>query len=533
MMDFPLVLGPLLERAETQAKRVEIVWRRADRSIGRSNWGELGSRARTLARGLLALGLRRGDRVATFLHNQPEHLEAYYGIPLAGGVLHPLNFRLHPDELANITRHARDRFLLADESLLPLLAAFRDRAPFERIFVVSAGATPAGFESYESILAPAEPATPLPQLSEHEAAALCYTSGTTGASKGVAYSHRALVLHSFLGAMADSFGVSQGDTIFAIAPMFHVNGWGFPFTAALVGAKLVLAGPQLDPEGLLELMSAECVTITGAVPTLWLAMFEILRREPGRFPLQPGLRAIVGGSAASESLLRAGDACGVRLMHLWGMTETTPQATISALKPHLRHIPQSQQYALRAKQGWAAPFVEARVSDELGRNLPWDGRSLGELQVRGPWVAGRYFDAPDANDRWTADGWFKTGDVASIDEDGLIQIADRLKDLIKSGGEWISSVALENQLMGHPDVKEACVVAVPHPKWGERPLAVIVAREGRAPTPDALCAHLSPHFAKWQIPDAFVFVDQIPRTSVGKFKKSALRARFQTWTWPA
>ncbi len=536
-MRFPLTLRSILERAEGLFGDVEVVSLRGDGSLHRTTWRAVGARARALAESLVAAGLRRGERVATLQWNHVDHVAAYFGVPLAGGVLHPLNLRLHADELAYVAGHAQDRFLLADASLGAVLAPLRERVRFERVFLSEAGTSgaaagdlPPGAESLDDFLATARGAFTPPDLDENEAASMCYTSGTTGRSKGVVYSHRAIVLHSFAISLADGPGFSHLDSGLCVAPLFHVNGWGFPYAAAMMGTKLVLPGSRLDATSLLDLLAGERVTLSSGVPTIWLAIAEALEREPGRWKLAPGLRGIVGGSAAPEALIRRLDRLGIRLLHLWGMTETTPLGTLCNLRARHRDASEDERYAARAKQGFPAPFVETRAVDDAGAEVPRDGKALGELQVRGPWVASGYHGGEGA-DRWTDDGWFRTGDVAALGADGIVRIADRTKDLVKSGGEWISSVDLEGALMGHAAVQEAAVVAVPHPKWGERPLAVVVLRGGAKATPEVLRAHLETRFAKWQVPDAFVFVPEIPKTSVGKFRKAALREQFREWRW--
>jgi fatty-acyl-CoA synthase len=532
MMEFPLTLVAVLERAGKFFGKIEIVSREPDRTLHRYSYAEFYRRARALAEALQRAGLERGDRVATLMWNHRVHLEAYFGIPAAGGVLHPLNLRLHPSELAYIANHGGDRFLIVDDVLLSAYEKFNADARFEKVFVVRRcdSAPLGGVATYEDLLATARGDFGYPALDENEGAAMCYTSGTTGKPKGVIYSHRAVVLHSFAEALADGMGICQRDVVMDIPPMFHANGWGLPFTSVMVGAKLVFPGPHNDPESLLDLLAQEQVTMTGAVPTLWIGMCDLLEKHPGRWKLAAGLRGLIAGTAAPESLIRRLDAQGVRLVQLWGMTETTPFATVSHISSLMDRWSDDEKYALRAGQGRPGPGVEIRAVAESGE-VPWDGKTMGELHVRGPWVAGSYYNKPEAADRWTSDGWFRTGDVVSIDAHGHIRITDRAKDLIKSGGEWISSVDLENALMGHPAVKEAAVVAVPHPKWDERPLAVIVLREGMQTTPDELRAFLADRFAKWQLPDGFVFTAEIPRTSVGKFLKSKLREQYANWKW--
>jgi fatty-acyl-CoA synthase len=533
MMDFPLSVPALLERAGKIFGQVEIVTRRPDRSLVRYTWHDLYRRARRLANALTGLGLRRGDRVASLLWNQSEHMEAYFGVPIAGGVLHTLNMRLHPDEISFIANHAGDRFLIVDDVLLPAYEKFRDRVKFERVIVVPfcGGAIPAGCLGYEELLSQASEDFTYPQLDENEAAVMCYTSGTTGRSKGVLYSHRAVALHSLNCCGVDSFAISCRDTILPMSSMFHANGWGIPFTSALAGSKVVLPGPFADPEGVLDLMERESVTVALGVPTVWFGVLDALDSDPGRWKFSRPMRLLVGGAAPSEALMRGFDRHGIRLMSLWGMTETTPHGSCSLLRPHMDSWSEDDKYSQRLKQGLPAQFVEARVTRPDGTRAPHDGATIGELEVRGPWVAGSYYNMPEEAHRWSPDGWLRTGDMAHIDAHGYIKLVDRSKDLIKSGGEWISSVDLENALMGHPSVKEAAVIGVAHPKWLERPLAVVVLNEGKQVQPAELREFLATKFAKWQLPDAFVFANEIPRTSVGKFRKIALREKFADWKW--
>ena len=532
MMDFPLTLPTVLERAGKLFSRVEIVSRRPDGSITRTCYGEFYGRARRLAAALTKLGLQRGDRVASMMWNHAGHLEAFFGVPCAGGILHTLNLRLHPHEIAAIAKQAGDRFLLIDDVLLPTYEKFREDAPFERVIVVpyGCGSVPQGLLNYEELLAEAGDDFVYPDLDENEGAAMCFTSGTTGCSKGVIYSHRALVLHSFAAGLEEVFGLSYHDTILPIAPMFHANAWGIPYAATMLGARLVLPGPNVDPESVLDLMVSERVTKACGVPTVWIGVLETLEKNPGRWKFPAPIRVVCGGTAPPLELIRRLDRFGLQIKHLWGMTETTPVGTGGGLRPHMRDWPEERRYEVRAKQGWPAPFVEVRIMRPEGE-APWDGETPGEIEIRGPWIVASYYESPDQAHRWTKDGWFRTGDVATIDGEGYVKIVDRAKDLVKSGGEWISSVDLENTLMGHPAVKEACVVGIPHPKWQERPLAAVVLKDGASATAEELRAFLAQSFAKWQLPDAFVFVDSIPRTSVGKFKKIALREQFANWKW--
>jgi fatty-acyl-CoA synthase len=532
MMDYPLTLAALLERAGRYFSGVEIVSRLPNRSVHRCTWGELHRRALRLAECLHSIGLKKGERVATLMWNHYAHLECYFGIPAAGGVLHPLNLRLHPDEIAWIANHAQDRFLIVDDVLLPVLEKFCANVKFERIFVVRhpGQSVQHGYADYEDWLKRASGNFKLPAISENDGASMCYTSGTTGNPKGVLYSHRSQVLHSMSQAMADSCAFSQHDTVLLASPMFHANGWGFSFTAAMVGARYVLPGPHLDPESILELIEREGVTMTCAVPTVWLGVLQTLEKRGANWKPARDVRILCGGTAPPESLIRNLDRHGFHIIHSWGMTETSPQATASRLPPAALLLPEDQQYAVRSKQGWPLPFVDVRIRNEHG-DAPCDGKTMGELEVRGPWVAGSYYDAPETWDRWTTDGWFRTGDVATIDPDGCIKLVDRSKDLVKSGGEWISSVDLENTLMSHPAVREAGVVAVQHPKWQERPLAVVALKDGAQVTAEELRTFLGAKFAKWQMPDDFVFVNDLPHTSTGKLLKTELRKRYADWKW--
>ena len=544
MMDFPLTLPTILERSGKIFSRIEIVSRKPDKSITRTCYGDFYRRARRLAAALTKLGLRPGDRVASMMWNHSGHLEAFFGVPCAGGILHTLNLRLHPHEIAAIVRQADDRFLLIDDVLLPLFEKYCETVSHEHVIVVPYGCNsiPKDYVNYEELLAEAGDDFRYPLIDENDGAAMCFTSGTTGRSKGVIYSHRALVLHSFACGLNEVFGMSQFDTVLPVAPMFHANAWGLPYACTMLGSRLVLPGPNVDPESVLGLMVSERVSIACGVPTVWIGVLEALEKNPGRWKFDHPIRVICGGTAPPLELIRKLDRFNLHIKHLWGMTETTPIGTSGGLRSHMHEWPEEKKYEVRAKQGWPAPFVEIRLmrpegpegksdSEDVAGEVPRDGVSSGEIEIRGPWVAASYHESPDQAHRWTEDGWFRTGDVATMDEDGYVKIVDRAKDLVKSGGEWISSVDLENALMGHPAVKEACVVGIPHPKWQERPLAAIVLKDDAKATPQELRAFLSQTFAKWQLPDAFVFIDTIPRTSVGKFKKLALREQFANWNW--
>ena len=530
MMRFPLTLSAMLEHAGKLHGEVEIVSRLPDKSLHRHRYADLYRRAHRLAEALAKAGLKRGERVATLMWNHYAHVEAYFGIPAAGGVFHTLNLRLSPDDIAYIANHAGDRFLIVNDVLLPLYERFRDKVKLERVFVVSLTGKPIpqGYEDYEAFLKTASGDFRFPELDENEACGMCYTSGTTGRPKGVAYSHRSMVLHTMAISLPDVLNFSMRQTLAPVVPMFHANAWGIPFGAVLTGAKLVMPGPHLDAESLLDLFSREGVTCAGGVPSIWLGVLDLLRRERAKYPLPPNMRLLVGGSACPEAMLRAFDELGITIIHAWGMTEMSPVGTMGTVKPRLDQADADTRYAYRAKQGIALPFVEVRVINDEGE-APWDGESVGELQVRGPWVAASYYNPEEKSKTWTEDGWLRTGDVVNIDAEGYIKITDRTKDLIKSGGEWISSVDLENALMGHPAVLEAAVIAIPHAKWQERPLACVVLKKGASATAAELKDFLAAKFANWWLPDAIEFVEEIPKTTTGKFQKTRLREQFKDY----
>jgi fatty-acyl-CoA synthase len=531
MMETPLSIPAILRRAESLFRHKGIVSRRPDRSLHRYTYGECLTRARRLAAGLRGLGLNDGDRVATFCWNHWRHLEAYYAIPGSGLVLHTLNIRLHPDDLAYIADHAGDSAIIVDKVLYPLFERFRGRISCRHVIVCTDdGDVPEGTIDYEALLAGApDDGRPFDDLDERSAAIMCYTSGTTGKPKGVVYSHRSLTLHALGCTMSDGLGVRERDVILPVVPLFHANAWGYPFTCALAGASQVHPGPHLDPASLLELFAGERVTITAGVPTIWLGILQTLDANPGAHDLSSLHTMVVGGAAAPESMIRGfQERHGLHVLHAWGMTETSPLGSVSYVPSWVADAGTDEVYAARARQGYPAANVEIRARDENGL-VPWDGATMGELEVRGPWVARAYYNPePEAASQFTDDGWFRTGDIVTIDPHGCLTIQDRAKDLIKSGGEWISSVAVESALMGHPSVAEAVVVAAPHPRWGERPVAAVVLKPGQALDTDALRAHLEARFAKWWVPDAFVAVPNIPRTSAGKFLKSAVREQFRT-----
>ncbi|MGE0498777.1 MAG: long-chain fatty acid--CoA ligase [Ramlibacter sp.] len=536
MMAVPLSLNHLLERAGTLFGGNEIVSRLPDKSLRRHSFAQYHRRTRSLAAALLALGLRKGDRVATLCWNHHAHLECYFGIPAAGGVMHTLNLRLSPDEIGWIAGDAKDRFLVVDDVLLPLYEKFAHLHPFEKVIVFpfSGAPVPAGFDDYEALLAAADPDgfTYAPH-DENDPVAMCYTSGTTGRPKGVVYSHRSTILHTLVASLGDFWGLRGTDVVMPVTPMFHANSWGMPYGAVMMGVKQVFPGPHLHPDDLLDLIQQEPPTLALGVPTIWMSLIQtydasLATSSPnwGRWQLPRGMKSLVGGAAVPEALIRAFDKHGIWILQGWGMTETSPVCTISYPRAELRDASQDERYRRAAMAGVPVPLVDLRVQGDDGPQ-PWDGQSVGEIQVRGPFITGSYHEVPREAEKFTPDGWLRTGDVASVDALGFVKISDRTKDLIKSGGEWISSVDLENALMAHPAVAEAAVIAIPDPKWSERPLACVVLKPGQAASPEELGAHLAQHhFAKWQLPDRYEFIEAVPRTSTGKFWKMKLRERF-------
>ena len=543
MMKVPLSLNHLLDRAGQLfgSTTKAIVSRLPDKSLRTHTYAEYHRRTRALASALQRLGLARGDRVATLCWNHHAHLECYFGIPAAGGVMHTLNLRLAADEIGWIAGNAQDSVLIVDDVLLPLYRQFAHLHHFEHVIVFpfSGAPVPAGFLDYEEMLLGADPdGFTYAEHSEDDPVSMCYTSGTTGRPKGVVYSHRSTVLHALVGCLADCWRLSAEDVVLPVTPMFHANSWGIPYGAVMMGAKLVFPGPHLHPNDLLDLIQAQPPTITLGVPTIWMGLIQTyeqaLATEPGRWKLPVGLRSLVGGAAVPEALIRAFAKHGVHIMQGWGMTETSPLATVSGPVNAPRGADENERFRRAAMAGMRVPLVDLRIRTDDGADAAWDGTSMGEIQVRGPFITGAYHEVPLADDKFTRDGWLRTGDVATIDSLGFVRITDRTKDLIKSGGEWISSVDLENALMAHPVIAEAAVIAIPDEKWSERPLACVVLKAGQNMTtaaPAELAALLAPHllahgFAKWQLPERYEVIDAVPRTSTGKFWKVKLRERF-------
>ncbi len=545
MMSVPLSLNTLFERSGKLFPQSEIVSRLPDKSLRRHTYGQYYQRTRALAATLKKLGLRKGDRVATLCWNHHAHLECYFGIPAAGGVMHTLNLRLSPDEIGWIAHHAQDRFLIVDDILLPLYQQFAKHHAFERVIVFPFSGAPVAtrdgdphagepaVDDYEQLLADAPDHFEYVEHDENDPVAMCYTSGTTGRPKGVAYSHRSTVIHSLVQSMPDCMALAGRDVVLPVTPMFHANSWGVPYSAVMVGAKFVFPGPHLHPEDLLDLMQLEPPTLSLGVPTIWLALIQLYEANPGKWTLPAGMRSLVGGAAVPEALIRQFAKHGMSIAQGWGMTETSPLASLFYEKPSLiGKISEDEWFARRATGGVIVPLVQLRIIGEDGKACDWNGKDVGELQARGPYITGAYHEVEQDPDKFTDDGWLRTGDVAAIDSEGFVRIADRTKDLIKSGGEWISSVDLENAIMAHPAVAEAAVIAVAHPKWTERPLACVVLKPGASVDAQTLREFIAPKFARWQLPDVIEFIDAIPRTSTGKFWKLKLRERYVDWSWP-
>ncbi|MFN2461902.1 MAG: long-chain fatty acid--CoA ligase [Candidatus Velthaea sp.] len=527
MMDVPLTIRGILEHAVRNHARREIVSRDGP-DIVRYTYADFGKRVAQLAHAVRRLGVGGGDRVASFGWNTHRHLELYYAVPCIGSILHTTNIRLFPEQVAEIIEHAGDKVVFVDGSLVPAMQkAIAARPALANLTYVIMGAAteklPNAYD-YETLLA-AEPAEyRYPDLDENAGAILCYTSATTGDPKGALFSHRSTVIHAFAIALTDVFSISQRDVVLPIVPQFHVNAWGLPFLTLMVGAKMVMPGAALDPQSVCDLVQQENVTMSGGVPTVWLAARDLLKQTGRRIPSLN--RIVIGGSAVPPALFDDLEEMGISVIHAWGMTEMSPVGTVSFVKGELAERPPEERRRKRLKQGQFSPIVQWRVVDEDGREIAQDGVSRGELYVRGPAVAREYFCNPAATNAAFVDGWFRTGDIVTVDEDGYMEIVDRSKDMIKSGGEWISSVELENTLMGHPSVKEACVFGVPHQKWMERPVAAVVLRESAPADEAAIRDWLATRVAKWWLPDRVVFVDAIPRTGVGKFLKRDLRREY-------
>ncbi|MCA1941561.1 MAG: long-chain-fatty-acid--CoA ligase [Caenispirillum bisanense] len=537
MQDRPLMIASILGHAARHHRDAGIVTNTVEGGLHRCTYAEAETRAKRLARALEARGVQRGERIGTLAWNTWRHLEIYYGVSGMGAVCHTINPRLFPDQIVYIVGHAEDTHLFVDLTFVPLVEAMADHLPKSvRTIVVltdhahmpAAMTVPAGVEvaCYEDLLAEAGADYTWPEFDENTASSLCYTSGTTGAPKGVLYSHRSTVLHALGVNAPDVLGLRAGDRVMPVVPMFHVNAWGTPYAAPAAGATLVMPGPHMDGASLQKVMEGEGVTAALGVPTVWLGLLDHLRKSGTR--IDGCQRLIIGGSACPRLLFEAFDReYGVRVDHAWGMTEMSPLGTYNTLKPRHAGLDGEALMQLRLTQGRAIFGVDMKIVDGEGTELPWDGKAFGNLMVKGPWVCRAYFGREDeVAQTHDADGWFRTGDVATIDPDGYMRITDRTKDVVKSGGEWISSIELENIAVGHPDVAEAAVIAARHPKWDERPLLIVVPRDGREIDPAALLAWFDGKVAKWWIPDAVLVVDQLPHTATGKLQKTALRDRY-------
>lgn len=534
MMDYPLTLDRIVERANRLFPHKRVRTRRLDGSLHDYTYADLYRRSRKLASALAGLGIEPGDRIGTFAWNHYQHLEMYFGIPGAGAVCHPLNVRLFPGQLAYIVNHAEDRLVFVDASVLPL---------YEKV-----ARETSGVKHHILVNAPEDIQTDLPNVRHYEeligegddefewrctdeamAMGLCYTSGTTGEPKGALYSHRSMFLHTLGENQAMGLGLTETDIVLPVVPQFHAMAWGLPYACPLAGADMVMPGPDLSPAVLAELMETQQVTVAAGVPSIWNGVYQDLKSTPRDISCVRAL--VVGGSAMPRSLIAAYERdLGVNVLHAWGMTELSPLGSVSKLQRHHLALTEDEQLDVKARQGTPLGGVELRIVDDAGVPLPWDGTTMGELQARGPWVIRSYFKREPTPEHFTEDGWFRTGDVAVMTPDGYMTITDRTKDLVKSGGEWISTVALESALMAHDQVLEAAVIAVPDEKWSERPLAVVVPTPECNVTGDGLREFLASRFAKFEIPDRFVFVDELPKTSVGKFDKKLLRSTYANGT---
>jgi len=537
MMQQPLLISNLLTHAERHHGEQQIVSRRVEGDIHRYTYRDLAQRARRVANAVAALGVGFGDRVATLAWNGYRHMELYYGVSGSGAVLHTLNPRLHPDQVVWIADHAEDQVLLFDLSFLPLVEAIAGRVKTIKAFVAMtdrahmpvAGKLP-NLLCYEELLEAASPDYAWPQFDENAASSLCYTSGTTGNPKGVLYSHRSTTLHTYAAALPDSLNASARDTILPVVPMFHVNAWGLPYVGCMVGAKLVYPGPFLDGKSLYELFENEGVTVSAGVPTVWQGLLTHVEANECKFSTMR--RTVIGGSACPPAMMQAfQQRHDVQVLHAWGMTEISPLGTACTLKPRHLGLSADARMAVQAKQGRVVFGVDMKIVDDDGRELPHDGQASGELLVRGPWIVSQYFKGEGGNP--LVDGWFPTGDVSTIDPDGFMQITDRAKDVIKSGGEWIGSIDIENIAMAHPAVAMAACIAARHPKWDERPLLVVVKKPGAELTREQMLKFFDGKIAKWWTPDDVVFVDAIPLGATGKMQKNKLREQFADHKLPS
>jgi fatty-acyl-CoA synthase len=536
MQNWPLLCHRIIDHASTFHPDRQIVSRSVEGSIATTNYRNVRSRALRVAKRLEKDGIKLGDRVGTLAWNTWRHLESWYGIMGVGAIYHTVNPRLFPDQIAQIVNHAGDRIMMVDLTFVPLLEKLADKLPtIERYVVLTDNAhMPAtalrNAIAYEDWIAEVDDDFAWASFDENTAAGMCYTSGTTGGPKGVVYSHRSNVLHSMIAALPDAMALSSRDVVMPVVPMFHANCWGIALTAPMVGAALVMPGAKLDGASVFELLDTYGVTMTAAVPTVWLMLLQHLEATKAKLPHLE--RVVIGGSACPRAMTKAfQDGYDVQVIHAWGMTEMSPLGTLGSLKPEYAGLTGEERLDVQAKQGHPPFGVEMKITDDAGNELPWDGKTFGRLKVRGPAVASSYFKG-EGGDILDEHGFFDTGDVATMDRHGYMQITDRSKDVIKSGGEWISSIELENLAVGHPDVAEAAVIGIAHPKWDERPLLIVVAKKDRRPNKDELLTFMQGKVAKWWLPDDVVFVDEIPHTATGKIQKTTLREQFRTYRLP-
>lgn len=527
MQDWPLLVHKIIDHAALYHGQREVVTRSAEGPIHRTNYAEIARRAKRVAHALERLGIGSGDRVATLGSNTWRHLEAWYGITGVGAVYHTLNPRLFVDQLVYIANHAEDRVVFFDPQFASLVSAIAPRLPTVEHYVVFADAAPPQFPNaiaYENLIAGADEQFVWKEVDEKAACGLCYTSGTTGNPKGVLYSHRSNIIHAFMACQSDAMGIRNADTVMPVAPMYHANAWAIAFIAPMTGAKLVLPGPKLDGASVYELLDSEKVTVTAAVPTVWLGLLQYLEATDARLPYLQ--RVLIGGSACPRRIIECFEQkYQVDVVHAWGMTEMSPLGTLGSLTAEIAERPHEERIAQKLKQGRPLFGVELKIVDDAGREVPRDGNAFGRLKVRGPAVAKAYFrgEGPDAFDD---EGWFDTGDVATIDRTGYLTITDRAKDVIKSGGEWISSIEIENVAVGHPAIAEAAVIGIAHPKWDERPLLIVVVKPGEKAEKRDILQYLDGKIAKWWMPDDVIFIDEIPHTATGKIQKTTLRERY-------
>jgi len=537
MQDWPLLCHRIIDHAATYHADRPVISRSVEGPLHETNFAEVRARALKVAQRLDHDGIKQGDRVATLAWNTWRHLESWYGILGIGAVYHTVNPRLFPEQIVWIINHAEDRVVITDLTFVPILEKIADRLPtVERYIVLTDTAhmpqtSLPNAVAYEDWIAEVDGDFTWASFNENTAAGMCYTSGTTGHPKGVLYSHRSNVLHAFMASLPDSKNLSCRDVCCIVVPMFHANGWSLAFSTPMVGATMVLPGPKMDGESIYELLDRYRVTFTAGVPTVWLMLLQHLEKTGGKLPYLK--RVVIGGSAAPRAMTKTfQDIYGVEVVHAWGMTEMSPLGSLCTIKPGYANLSGDAKLDLQQKQGHPPFGVEMKITDDAGHPLPWDGKTFGRLKVRGPAVARSYYKQEGADPVFEADGWFDTGDVATIDRYGYMHVTDRSKDVIKSGGEWISSIELENLAVGHPKVAEAAVIGVKHPKWDERPLLVIVPKSGQTVTQAELRAFMTGKIAKWWMPDDVVFVDEIPHTATGKIQKTTLRERFKDYVLP-